>query len=319
LKSCVSDFSICNRIAVRHPTVSSKLSWSRAIKNPDDLLVVGLTYVDGRLFVLVWPSQHEIQVYDTKNFTLPQEGVRIKRLGDYDGTGLTSCATNKCLYVSVYGDNKVYKVRLGRKNAVSSWPVADGPLGLSVNADCNLLVACRTSGKIQEYNTSSRSLVREVSLLNELQPWHAIQLTCGRFVVSCSNRDSSYQDVLELGIEGEVLVGYTREQLIALGQKCYGPCHLAVDRSNEYVFLADRHNNRVVTVKRSLNSGICKIDVSVDGVLEPPSCLYFDESSRQLFVGDTLGVLKSVFSRSKPPEPASVTNVYRQPINSRHA
>jgi hypothetical protein len=282
-------FSTLIEFAVRHPTVSSKLSVSHAIEPAIDPKLAGLTSVDGRLFVLLWPSNCYIHVFDTNHFTLQQETVEIAGLSDYGANGLTSCATNKCLYVSEHPKNAVYKVELERANAVSRWQVADGPMGLSINSACNLLVACRTSGKIQEYNTASRLLVHEIRLQSqnrELQPWHVIQLTCDRFLACCSSKNLSYIDVLELSSKGEVLVSYTKRQLLPSGRNCYGPCHLAYDKSNEHVFLADRDNDRVVAINRLMNHYANELAMPVDGGLKSPSCLYLDESNGQLFIGE---------------------------------
>jgi sugar lactone lactonase YvrE len=59
--------------------------------------------------------------------------------------GLTSCVTNNCLYVSDYDKNTVYKVDLkssDNKNKVIKWKVGECPRGLSINSECNLIVAC---------------------------------------------------------------------------------------------------------------------------------------------------------------------------------
>jgi hypothetical protein len=69
-------------------------------------------------------------------------------------------------------NNTVYKVDLkssDNENKVIKWKVGERPRSLSINSECNLIVACAAvrrgeAGKIQEYNTTSGSLVREISL-----------------------------------------------------------------------------------------------------------------------------------------------------------
>jgi hypothetical protein len=145
------------------------------------------------LFVLRYPSQQQIQVYDLKSFKQQQTIQLIDLSDDTSHSGLTSCVTNNCLYVSDYDKNTVYKVNLSSNNQIIKWNVGRGPGGLSINCACNLIVAC-WDYKIQEYNTTSGSLVREISLkLNDvvLQPYHAIQLLSNdQFVVSCCNETS---------------------------------------------------------------------------------------------------------------------------------
>jgi DNA-binding beta-propeller fold protein YncE len=154
--------------------------------------VVGVTSIDPRLFVLrSSPSRQQIQVYDLESFKQQQTLQLVGLSDDTSCSGLTSCVTNNCLYVSDYGTNTVHKVQLSANDKVSKWHVGLGPCGLSINIACNLIVACVL--KIQEYNTTSGSLVREISLqLNDVQlnPLHAIQLTGDQFIISCRNKNS---------------------------------------------------------------------------------------------------------------------------------
>jgi hypothetical protein len=116
-------------------------------------------------------------------------------------------------------NNTVYKVDLkssDNKNKIIKWNVGECPRGLSVNSACNLIVACACY-KIQEYNTTSGSLVREISLeLKDvkLNPFHAIQLMTSdhQFVVSCWNVTSLSYDVVEVDTKRrQVVVSYTNQ------------------------------------------------------------------------------------------------------------
>jgi DNA-binding beta-propeller fold protein YncE len=175
-----------------------------AIIADDRRKVVGVTSIDPHLFVLRAPSQQKIQVYDLKSFKQQQTIQLIDLSDDTSYNGLTSCVTNNCLYVSDYYNNTVYKVDLkssDNENKVIKWNVGERPRGLSINSECNLIVACGAvsyrgeAGKIQEYNTTSGSLVREISLeLKDvkLDPLHAIQLMTSdhQFVMCCYNKTS---------------------------------------------------------------------------------------------------------------------------------
>ena len=114
----------------------------QVISDDDRRPVVDVTSIDSRLFVLRYPSQQQIQVYDTKKFK-QQRALQVKYLSD-DTTknGLISCVTNNCVYVSDTDKNTVYKVKLSGNNQVFSWRVDGDPHGLSINTACNLLVAC---------------------------------------------------------------------------------------------------------------------------------------------------------------------------------
>jgi DNA-binding beta-propeller fold protein YncE len=252
--------------------------------------VVDVTSIESRLFVLRHPSKQQIQVYDTKTFK-QQGALQVKDLSDDTiNSGLTSCVSQKCVYVSDYYKNTVYKVtRLGRFKKVFSWRVDGRPSGLSINIACNLLVACGRANKIVEYTTSG-SLVREISFKSndvELHPYHAIQLTSDQFVVSCWNQTHSVHDVVEVDTKGRVVVSYINQLQSNTQCKFNVPLRLSVDKNNELILVADSGNNRIVILNRSLNC--CARVMSADGGLQGPSCLHFDTSQNRLIVGDWIG------------------------------
>jgi DNA-binding beta-propeller fold protein YncE len=270
-----------------------------AIIDDDNRGVAGVTSIDSRLFVLREDSsRQQIQVYDTESLK-QQETIHIDGLSDYTSrSGLTSCVTNSCLYVSDYIQATVYKVELSANNKVSKWSVGLSPRGMSVNTACNLIVACRWAYSIQEYDTKSGSLLREVNLkLNdvELRPEHAIQLISGQFVVSCWNATNEVHDVVEVDTEGNIftkerIVSY-RNQLKSTSQHEFSdPHHLSVDKNNEFILVADTDNNRIVILDRSFKSCARELNAtSVDGGLQSPRCLYFNVSQNRLFVGERSG------------------------------
>jgi DNA-binding beta-propeller fold protein YncE len=263
---------------------------THVISAGDESGVVGVTSVDSRLFVLRSPSQQRIQVYDLKTFTLRQT-LEVTGLSDkYGGNGLTACVVNKCLYVSDCNNATVYQVQLPADNKTSKWSVGRSPRGLSINTACNLLVACRDDYKIQEYNTTSGSLVREICLKSNngksLNPYYAIQLTSGEFVVCCG-ADGYVHDVVEVDVNGRLVVSYTNQLQSTTQQNFSFPRHLAVDKNNEYILVADWCNDRIVMLSRPLNRCAREFDVtSVVGGLKRPSCLHFNESQGRLFVGE---------------------------------
>jgi DNA-binding beta-propeller fold protein YncE len=250
--------------------------------------VVDVSSIDSRLFVLREPSQQQIQVYDTNTFN-QQRALQVKHLSD-DTThsGLTSCVTNNCAYVSDFDKNTVHKVELSGNNQVLSWHVDSGPRGLSINPANNLLVTCYFTTKIVEYTTSG-SLVREICLKSsdvELWPMHAIQLAGDQFVLGCWNVTSKVYDVVEVDTEGRVIVSYTNQLQSTTQHKFNWPNRLSVYK-NEFILVADEDSNRIVILNRSLDCCARELDVlSVDSGLRSPICLYFDTSQNRLFVGE---------------------------------
>jgi DNA-binding beta-propeller fold protein YncE len=262
--------------------------------------VVGVTSVDNRLFVLRWPSEERIEEYELKTFMLKRT-LQVTGLSDSWNKGLTACVINKCLYVSDYKNATVYKVELRVDNKICKWSVGRGPQGLSINSACNLLVACYDDHKIEEYETRSGSLVREIRLQSNdgqsLSPLHVIKLTSGQFVVSCRDVNSVVDDVVEIDVNGRVVVRYTNQLQSTTKHNFYGPRHLAVDKSNECILVTDCSNDRIVILSRSLNGCAREFDVtSLHGGLQYPSCVHFDESQRRLFVAEYDGQCRvSVF------------------------
>jgi hypothetical protein len=250
--------------------------------------VIDVTSMDSRLFVLYQPSQQQIEVYDTNEFK-QQRSLHVKDLSDDTKfSGLTSCVTHKCVYVTDTRKDTIYKIELSGNNQVFSWLVFD-PRGLSINTAYNLLVGCFYANKIIEY-TARGLLVREFCLKSidvELRPWHAIQLSSDQFVVSCQNETEEVYDVVEVDTKGRVVVSYTNQLQSTTQHKFKRPRRLSVDKNNEFILVADMLNNRIVILNRSLNCCARELNVmSVDGGLRSASCLYFDVLQNRLFVGE---------------------------------
>ena len=188
-------------------------------------------------------NSQQVEVYDAETLTL-QRHIAVHGLGlSY---GLVACTNNKCLYASDWGDNNIHRVELSGSNAVKKWSVADRPVGLSVNIAHNLVVACWGAYKLQEYTTHG-SLVREICLQSgATNPWHAIQLSTGDYVVS---RNTPSGVVGEVGVDGQVIHSYGQSQTSHVGQMTY-PAGLAVTK-NDDILVADVDNDRILSINRS--------------------------------------------------------------------
>lgn len=237
------------------------------------------------------PSQQHVQVYDTKSFK-HEKTIQVKGLSDDTSfSGLTSCVTNNCLYVTDYHKDIVYKVELGANSRLLNWNVDRRPTGLSVNAASNLLVACTRACKIQEY-TADGLLVRELCLqsyCSELRPLHAKQMSSDQFVISCWNGKqppNAVCDVVEVDRLGRVVVSYTSQLQSTSQQKFDGSGHLAVDENNTRILVSDCKNHRIVILNRTSNCARELNVTSVVGGVRRPSCLHFDASKNRLFVGE---------------------------------
>jgi len=239
--------------------------------------VTALTSLDDDVFVVRDDSQ-QVEVYDAVTLTL-QRHITVPGLGSFI-PGMTACARNKCLYLSHYLDNSVHRVELSGSIAIKKWSVASRPAGLSVNIAHNLVVACCGANKLQEYTTHG-SLAREIRLhAGVTDPWHAIQLSSGDFVVS---QHTSPGVVGVVGVNGQVVHSYGQSQRSDIGQMKY-PTSLAVTK-NDDILVADRGNNRILSVNRSTGC-VQVLAVSVDDGIQQPLGLCLDESRGRIYVGE---------------------------------
>ena len=107
---------------------------------PGDRHVVDVTSLGNRLFVLRCPSEQHIEEYDSTTFTLQQK-IKVHDLEDNDDWSNALTSSDNCLFVSGLWD--IYRIDLTEDNRVSRWQIGGSPMGLSVNAENNLVVAYR--------------------------------------------------------------------------------------------------------------------------------------------------------------------------------
>jgi len=248
---------------------------------PNGNEVGGVTSLGDDVFVVRFNSQEKIEAYDANTFTL-QRLITVPGLGDFP-LGLTACPHNNCLYASDRNNSNVHRVYLSGSNAVMKWSVARGPAGLSVNSEHNLLVMSRGESKLQIFTTDG-TLLENIQLQADIErPWHAVQLSTGQFLVSHS---SSLHHVCLVGDDGAVVCSYGGEKGSQLTQMSY-PTGLAVDGEGR-VLVAEVGNNRLLMVDKSLSSAH-EMPVSVDGGLQRPFSLWYDQPRRRLYVGEWRG------------------------------
>ena len=160
---------------------------------------------------------------------------------------MTSCVRHKCLCMSDWYNSCIHRYVL-TNNATSRWPVRGKPRGLSViSPSCNLLVTCQGElNKLVELSADNGRCVHEISLQPDIEcPWHSVQLTTGEHVVCHGSFDSGLHRVCVVGDDGKVTRSYGGQHGSDVGQ-LNRPCHLAVDKDSQFIFVADQWNRRVV-------------------------------------------------------------------------
>jgi len=248
--------------------------------------VGGVTSLGDDVFVVCCECQQKIEVYDATTFTL-QRHITVPGLG-HTCFGLAACPYNKCLYASDWYNSSVHRTELSGRNAVMKWSVAGGPQGLSVNSEHNLIVVSEGESKLQIFTTHG-TLLQNIQLQADVEdPEHAVQLpTTSQFLVSHGYYGSqSLHRVCLVGVDGAVVRSYGGQLGSELTQM-NEPRGLAVDREG-HVLVADRDNNRLLVMDQSLSSAH-EMSVSVDGGLNGPSILWYDQSRRRLYIGEWRG------------------------------
>ena len=256
--------------------------------------VLGVTSVDDELFVLLGRADNQVAVYSINDYRLLRH-LNLPGLEPQLYNDITSCVQHKCLYMS---DNlnccihkydasntwtATWKWLLG--TLVSKLLVPGKPCGLSViPVSCNLLVTCQgESDKLVELCADSGQCVREIALWSDVVcPWHSVQLATGQLVV-CHGMTNGLRRVCAVGDDGNVTYSYGGEKGSEVGQLKY-PCHLAVDKDSQFIFVADWINDRVVLLSPTLEF--------VRYVIEErsrPYRLHFHQATRRLVVGQQRG------------------------------
>ena len=187
--------------------------------------------------------------------------------------------SNNCLYVNDMSN--VFRVDLSTNNVIS-WPVDGQPRGLSVNKTSNVLVTCYNDNTIKEYSTSG-SLVRLIQLqVNHVtRPCHTVQLTDGQYVVS---HEGPVHGVSLIDQQGAVIATSTCRD--SKTTKLSNPRWIVV--VNNYILVTDQGNNRILWLNSSI-SAAHEFSLPVNSQLNEPSCMYSDQSSGRLFVGEWSG------------------------------
>jgi len=250
-----------------------------SVKIPTDphVHVLGVTTVDEKLFVLLHRDDNQVAVYSINDYEqlhhLSVPGIQRQNIRD-----IASCGRHTCLYMSDYSNCCIHRYDWTSK-AASKWPVPGKPLGLSVTRNCNLLVTCREPNTLVELDDRGER-VHEIALQPDIEhPWHAVQLTDNQFII-CHGFENSLHQVCVVGDDGKVTHSYGSQRGSDIGQLSR-PRHVVVDNDSQFIFVADRGNNRVAL----LTSPTLKFVRYVRGDLSEPRRLNFHQSTRRLFVG----------------------------------
>ena len=172
---------------------------------PEGRAVAGVTSLGDEIYLLRDKARDEVEVYDVVSYrlqrclTVPNAQSNARLFSD-----MTSCEHLLCLYIS--DDIAECIHRLDLQGNAQQWLVNDRPSCLSVNAHYNLIVTCRVVGKIKVFSPRGE-FVRDVILPGDVtNPWHAIQLTSGQFIVCHGKRNDPVHRVCKISSDGRHIV-----------------------------------------------------------------------------------------------------------------
>jgi len=208
-----------------------------------------VTSLLNRLYVLRGNvSSNQIEVYDVcdsyyflRSLNVP--GLRFA----FD---IVVCGRYHCAYISDTSNHCVHRVPLPG-HEVTRWPVNDVPSCLSLTVKYSVLVTCSKVDMIKEFTTRGQ-LLREIELQEDvLSPWHTVQLWNGDFVVCHGdNTDQTLHRVCLVNSDGDFGDVFKSYEGLG-GQAMNTPSHVAVD-GNEFIFVIDRNNGRVLLLSPTL-------------------------------------------------------------------
>lgn len=242
---------------------------------PEGIAVWGVTVLDGELYVLRNRAD-ELEVFDPVSLVLKRR-LAIPAL--HIGNDMTSSATHRCIYITDLVKDAIHRVT--PDGGVTSWTVADGAQGLSVNAAGNLLVTFRDPSRVIEYTTLGQ-LVHTTSLPADIvNATHAVELTPGQLVVGHGSADAPFHRVCVVKTDGALVKCYPGNVGTSLGQLHF-PVRLAVTGSG--VLVDDLSNDQILLLDSQL-AYVRDVIGRYDG-LRSPARLHYDAVSRRLFVAD---------------------------------
>ena len=231
--------------------------------------VTGIATLGDEMFV-VRLGNPNIQVYKPHTSDLNiQRSINVGA-GSNSFRGLAACKFNHCLYVSEHDTSTIHKVSPVTNSTVKQWSVNGQPYGVTVNNAHNLLVACYTTHKVQEFTTDG-TMVREINLQPGItNPAHVVQLRSGEFGITQTGSVHRY-----CVVDGDgKIVKSTASQMSS-------PRGFAVSKGGTKVFVADCGNNRILLLQSEPLSATSSVSFNA------PYCIHFDRGV--MYVGESSG------------------------------
>lgn len=262
------------------------------VAKEQNVKVRGVTGLNGE-FYLISQSSCEVEVYCL--VTLAHRRIFFVN-GLKNPLDIKSCLPRNCLIILdcvEVGVKGIIFVTEVQGNIITTWEVDDAEVRLSVAISGNIIVSIGNEKKIVEYKYDGTK-VRVIDL-GFIWPRHAILQEDNKFLISHGrlyDEEDFLHRVFQLSVkDGETLIkvdendkrivkAYRGDRGSAPGAMNV-PWYMAIDE-NDYIFVADRGNERVVLLSPCLM--FKRVLISAD--LRRPLNMWMDVASGRLFITD---------------------------------
>jgi len=259
--------------------------------------ISGLSILETTLFVVSEDSS-EVEVYDLKTLSFSRRWNLMKLLDPVD---ISSCDINKCLYISDSkgSDDQMSQILRvdANGNLIQNWSTGDDYGCLSVTDELNVILTVHYKSKLNEYSPNGQ-LIREINLSSDASlcnPWHAIKLISGHFIISHGYFDDDPHRVCIVDTDGKLIKSFGQKPGSTIS-KMNIPFYLSVDE-NGFVMVADRVNSRVLLLNSDLEFKKEILSRNVNFEVQNPRRILLDKDSGLLLVADCKwDYLKNIFS-----------------------
>lgn len=236
-----------------------------------------------QLFLAREESPH-LEVYDRNAFSQAYIILNVKVI--VSAIDICSCSRNVCLYVMNKKDDgaQMEVIKIGTEGKLlKNWPTKDNAKGhVSATAEGNVIIAVQDKHVLLEYS-SDGELMRNIELSGLINPWHAIKVDGGHYIVSHGMLFDRLHRICRVGEEGKVENSFGRE-IGSTEKQLNIPFYLGVG-TNGCVMVADLCNNRVLLLDSNLNFKT-KIVPKFRQRFRSPRRIYLDKELLVVVIGE---------------------------------
>lgn len=265
--------------------------------------IYGLAILNEELFICRI-HRSDVEVYDTTMFKYKTEW-RVQDL--LNPTDLVCNGNHLCFFdFKDLGQDCEIFIVTSSGELVNKWSTGNNWGTISAAKDLHIILIAYPTNRLIEYSPDGQ-LLRQIVLTGAdiLNPWHAIKLTNGDYVV-CYGRYGLQQhrvSVVRLSAEvneNEINIGENNVIKSFGGEKGSSSAKMDVPirldvSTNGFIYVADHHNGRILVLDTELK---LKRELVSANDLGHPRRLHLDEEKGRLLVSDYFRVLVCQLSRN---------------------